>query len=229
MTGTGARIAIGLGCFIALIVGAAELANCQDQLSRVESNTFISSDNPDIRVGVDRKLKYIGSLPFVIDQIARGHRYIFVQASVRKHIQQMFIIQQEGFLPSSNDSYRYQITSPARLGSWDYQHSVIFDDNGARIREEPGKEADVTQRFLTAHGYLLESEVIMSRFARPVDAQRKHEIIFFCYENLSSYGHKLADFQEGVDSPEKQTIKLVRYESVHNVRNAPVLGLPGSG
>ena len=183
-----ARIGIGLGFLIALIFWAAEPANCQDQLSRVESNTFISSDNPDIRVSVDRKFKYIGSLPFAIEKVARGNRYIFVQANPEKHIQRMFIIQQEGFVPSSDEIYRYKITTPAKLGSSDYQHSVIMYDNDANIREEPGKEADLTQRFLADHGYVLEPELVMSRFARSADSERKHEIIFFCFENLSSIG-----------------------------------------
>jgi hypothetical protein len=202
-----ARIGIGLGFFFALTFCAAEPANCQDQASRVESNTFISSDNPDIRVSVDRKFKYIGSLPFAIEKVARGNRYIFVQTNPEKHIQRMYIIQQEGILPSSDEIYRYEITTPAKLGNSDYQHSVIMYDNVARIREEPGTEADLTQRFLTLHGYVLEPELVMSRFARPADLERKHEIIFFCYENLSSYGHKLKDFREGLDSPEKQDIQ----------------------
>jgi hypothetical protein len=104
---------------------------------------FISSDNPAIRIMVDRKFKYVGRLPFAIEKEVSGSRYIFVQANPEKHIQRMIIIQQEGFLSSSNDTYKYQITNPARLGSWNYQHSVMFDDNAARIREEPGKEADV--------------------------------------------------------------------------------------
>jgi hypothetical protein len=201
------RLGIGLSCFLALTLGAAEPANNRDQSSQVENNTFISPDNPKIRVTVDRKLKYVGSVPFAIDNVAGGNRYVFVRTTHDRHIQQMFIIQQEGFFPSSNDTYKYRITNPAKLGSFEYQHSVILYDNDAGIREEPGKEADVTQRFLAAHGYVLETELIMSRFARPADSQHKHEIIFFCYENLSTYGHKLTDFPEGSDSPDKQAIK----------------------
>ncbi len=170
-------------------------------------HTFISPNNPKIRVKVDKRLDYIGELPFTIDNLAAGTRYVFVRATHDKHIQQMFIIQQEGFLPSSDDTYKYRITNPARLGSFEYQHSVILDDHAATIREEPGKEADVTQRFLTAHGYVLEPELVMARFARPSDPQHKHEIIFFCFENLSAYGHTLDDLPVGPDSPNKQDIK----------------------
>jgi hypothetical protein len=206
---------IGLSCFLAvpLSVGAAHAGG---QSSRVENNTFISSDNPDIRVDVNRELEYVGSVPFRIDNVAGGNRYVFVRATPDKHIQQMFIIQQEAFFSSSNDTYKYSITRPAKLGNFEYQHSVIMDDYNATIREEPGKEADVTQRFLKAHAYVLEPEMIMSRFARPADSRHKHEIIFFCHENLSGYGHKLLDFPEGPDSPEKQRIMKKVDENCRN-------------
>ena len=184
--------------------------------SRVKKNTFISPQNPEIRVSVDKKLKYVGTVPFTINNEVAGSRYLFVSAAHDGHIQRMFIIQQEGFLPSSNDTYKYSITNPAELGDSEYQHSVIMDDNDARIREEPGKEADLTRQFLVARGYVLEPEIIMSRFARPADSLHKHEIIFFCFENLSSYGHKLADFPDGTSSPQKQNIKHRVDENCRN-------------
>jgi hypothetical protein len=168
---------------------------------------FVSPANPKIRVKVEKKFEFVGTVPFTIDDQAGGNRYVFVHANRDKHIQQMFVIQQEGFSASSNEIYRYEITTPAKLGNFDYQHSVMMDDNAARIHEEPGKEADLTQRFLAIHGYVLEPELVMTRFARPADAERKHEIIFFCFENLSSYKHRLKDFPEGSDTPEKQEIR----------------------
>lgn len=201
------QVRIGITCFVALTLWSAEPTSNPEPPSHVENNTFISPNNPKIRVKVDKRLDYIGKVPFTIDNLAAGTRYIFVRATHDKHIQQMFIIQQEGFLPSSDDTYKYGITNPAGLGSFEYQHSVILYDNAATIREEPGKEADVTQRFLAAHGYFLEPELVMSRFARPADPQRRHEIIFFCFESLSAYGHSRADFSAGPDSPNKLDIK----------------------
>jgi hypothetical protein len=104
-----------------------------------------------------------------IDNVAGGNRYVFVRTTPDKHIQQMFIIQQEEFLPTSNDTYKYRITNPTKLGSIEYRHSVDIYNNDAEIREAPGKEGDVTKRFLEAHGYTLEPELVMSRFARSVD------------------------------------------------------------
>src|ERR1700749_937501 len=130
------------------MLGIAQLTSAQTQESRVEGNIFISAENPKLRLAVDQKFRYLGSVPFTIGKIAAGHRFIFVHAAADKRVQQMFVIQQEGFLPSSDDTYKYPITDPARLGNSDYRHSVTFDDNDADIREGPGKEADLTKRFL---------------------------------------------------------------------------------
>lgn len=210
-----ARMIIGIGCLMGLALCSAP-ENYAGQASLVEKNTFISRDNPKIRVTVDGKFQYIGNVPFTIDNVAGGNRYVFLRTTPSKHIQQIFIIQQEGFLPTSNDTYKYRITNPAKLGSFEYRHSVDFYNNDAEIREAPGKEGDVTKRFLEKHGYSLEPELVMSRFARPADSQHKHEIIFFCYENLSNYGHKLADFPEGSDSPGKKTIERKVDENCRN-------------
>jgi hypothetical protein len=183
------------------------LASAQAQASRVEHNTFISPENPKLQIVVDKKLAYLATAPFVIDNIAAGNRFIFVRATPDKRVQQMFIIQQEGFLPSSDDTYKYAITNPVKLGSADYRHSVIIDDNDAAVREGPGKEADITKRLLESRGYKLNAALVMSRFARPADAAHKHEIILFCFEDLTDHGHTLADFPENSDGPEKQAIR----------------------
>ena len=197
----------GLTCFTALTLCSARSTPTREPRSHVENNTFISPHNPEIRVKVNNTLGYIGEVPFTIDNSVSGIRYVFVRATPDHHIQRLFIIQQEGFLASSQDTYKYRITNPARLGTFDYQHSVILEDNAATIREQPGKEADLTQRFLNAHGYLLDPELVMSRFARPSDLQHKHEIIFFCFENLSAYGHSLADLSTSTASAIKHDIK----------------------
>jgi hypothetical protein len=182
----------------------------------VKGNTFVSPTNPAIHVTVDESLTYLGSLPFTIDQAAAGHRFVFVRATPDRYIERMFIIQQEGFLPSSTDTYKYPITDPVKLGSSEYRHSVSIYDNDAGMREQPGKEGDLTKQFLTARGYMLEPGLVMARFARPADPAHKHEIIFFCYENLSAYGRTILDFPENSDSAEKRDIKRRVDENCHH-------------
>lgn len=90
---------IGRFFHILLVLGVTTLASGQSTGSRVEGNTFVSPENPKFRIVVDKKLAYLGRAPFAIDNIAAGNRFIFVRATSGKQVQQMFIIQQEGFLP----------------------------------------------------------------------------------------------------------------------------------
>ncbi len=206
-------------CLILLsisMLGIAQSTSAQTQESRVEGNIFISAENPKLRLAVDQKFRYLGSVPFTTGKIAAGHRFIFVHAAADKRVQQMFVIQQEGFLPSSDDTYKYPITDPVKLGAFEYRHSVIIDDNDAEIRQSPGTEADLTKRFLESHGYKLNAALVMSRFARPADVAHKHEIILFCFEDLSNYGHTLADFPENAGSAEKQRIKQTADDNCRN-------------
>jgi len=48
----------------------------------------------------------------------------------------------------------------------------------------------------------------MSRFARPADPAHKHEIIFYCFEDLANYGHTMAGFPENSESAQKPRVKL---------------------
>ncbi len=55
---------------------------------------------------------------------------------------------------------------------------------------------DHTVTFLEREGYQLESEQTVSRFARVVDAARRHELIIFYHENVLDTGHSLAEISE---------------------------------
>jgi hypothetical protein len=159
------QMRIGLQVLSMLLSLAA--ASAQNPASHVEANTFVSPQNPAVRVEITRDIAYLGQVPFTIENIAGGLRYIFVRADASKHIQSMFIVQQEGFFPTSDDTYKYDITSLARLGRADYQHSVSMYNNDLEIREAPGKEGDVTTKFLRAHGYTLEPELGHVTFRPP--------------------------------------------------------------
>jgi hypothetical protein len=198
---------IRIRCTAVLALWGLTAAVSQTLTSTVKGHKFVSSNDPKVSVTVHRTLAYLGVVPFAIDNIAAGNRYVFVRAAGDEHIVQMFIVQQEGFLPTSDDNYKYPITNAIRLGNFDYRHSVDTVNMDSIIREEPGKEADLTKRFLDAKGYSLEPRLVVVRFARPVGEDRKHEIIFFCYENLSAYTSLASSSQRATDEIEMRAIK----------------------
>ncbi len=189
-------------------VFAAAQTNTAPQPVSIEGNDFVSHEMPKLRVEVDSKLKYIGSFPFDIEGISGGYRYVWGEVGAGKHLKRTFIIQKEGFYPSSNDSYHYPTPNPATLGGHEYQHNVFIADNEQEIREHPGHEPDVTQKFLRSKGYQLDSQVVMSRFARIVGENKKNEIIFFYTENLNAYSNlSAAELDDSAHQELKKTIK----------------------
>lgn len=157
---------------------------------------------------MDPKLLYIGSFPFDIEGIAGGYRYIWGEVDHEKHLKRTFIIQKEGYYPSSDGSYHYPTPNPILLGGDEYQHNVFIADNETEIREHPGHEPDVTQKFLHNKGYEWDSQLVMSRFARIVGEERKNEIIFFYTENLSAYTKlSAAALDDSAHQDLKKTIK----------------------
>jgi hypothetical protein len=58
-------------------------AIAQAPASRVEGMQFISSANPQVRLKRDASQKFLGVVPFSIDGLAAGHRFVFVSVEGR--------------------------------------------------------------------------------------------------------------------------------------------------
>ena len=121
------------------------------------------------------------------------------------------ILHFEGFLPESEEIYRYRIPSgqsaagpdfrftlgPVRLGNHDYIHNTWFFSARENIKANPDRELARSARLLESHGYTLPEELRMSRFVRIVDEEAKHEFIIFYLEPLAPTGFRASQFVEG--------------------------------
>ena len=164
----------------------------------VEDNVLRSSALPEMTLRVSRDFTYLGSLEFDLKNVARVERHIFIIADLGK-VERLFIAQFESALPDSDLEYIWQIRTPMALGGVDWQQNPYFFNNAENIKDDPGAESDHTTRFLNQKGLTLEDELMMSRFARVVDASRRHEIILFYLENVSATGHTLEEISENGD------------------------------
>jgi hypothetical protein len=178
-----------------------------EQHAHVNDNVFVSDNLPKLALKLDPKFQYVGSFPFDISGLAGGYRYVWGETDGSKHLRRVFIVQAEGYYPGNNGTYKYGTPHPATLGGEAYEHGLYIYDNDQSAREDPGKEADLTRKFMLEKGYDWEPQLVMSRFARVVDESKKNEIIFFYLENLKDYTAKKAiDFPEEAQSKEQKTI-----------------------
>ena len=172
-----------------------------------QTGSFSSTEFPSIQIRVDKQLKYLGSFPFSLENTVAGNRYMFAQVDKKNRIHHAFIVQTEGFLVASSDTYKYKISKPASLGGQLYQHNVVIYNEDENVRMQPGHESDLTQKFFKSKGLTWGPGLVMSRFARPVGDEKRHEIILFYFEDLTDYHRSVRDFGDNKNSGEAEKIK----------------------
>ena len=177
---------------------------------RVENNTIISEALPALEIRVDPAFTFVGILRFVLKEIALVERVIFVDRQASRATR-LFIVQFEGVLDGVDFTYNYRVTNPVSLGRHVYHHGVFMYSNAESVREAPGAESDRTTQFLQDHGYTHDDGLAMSRFARIVDEARRHEIIIFYQETLSSLGFSLEMYAQ-LSSEDQQAMEQALTE-----------------
>ena len=170
----------------------------QQNERKVIGKTLISNQLPQIRVELNGNFKFVGKFNFTIRDVAKGERFVFVDARKDK-IHRLFIAQFEAILPESNEIYRYNFDNAQKFSSHKFRQNTFAYSNLEAEKENPNGEATLTAKFLKSKGYLLEDELMMSRFVTVPDEAKKHELILFYLENVSKTKHKLAEFYKGDD------------------------------
>ena len=188
----------------------------------VEGQTVVSTSDPVARITIDKELAYLGAFRFELKGIACVERQLFAVVE-NGRIRKLFIIQFEGILDSSSEIYRWPMRDPIRLGDGDYRHNVFAFDTSVSIRDEPEAETARTDAFLQAKGLHLDSELVMSRFARVVGPDKKHELIFFYMEPLAGWHERVSDFDDGSPQTPKQRelAQQLTERSLHAFRVIP--------
>lgn len=181
----------------ALILLGTSILTADAQSRKVDGRVLTSDSLPRIQVTVHRDFDYVGKFDFVLKGIAKGERYVFVDADQTKKIRRLFIAQFEGFLPDQPHTYNYNFDDAALMAGQKFRQNTYAFSNSVAERESPDAEAALTVKFLRARGFEIEDELMMSRFLTVPDAERKNELILFYLENASSSGKKIADFYSG--------------------------------
>ncbi|MEK7726757.1 MAG: hypothetical protein AAB354_00015, partial [candidate division KSB1 bacterium] len=162
----------------------------------VEANTLISTALPEIRVRVNRSFKYLGKIAFKIRDVAQGERYIFAETKGAA-ITRIFIAQFEGFLSDNALTYNYNFQNALALGEHRFKQNTFAFSNREAQAENPNGEAALTAAFLREKGFVLEDELMTSRYVTVPDSARRHELILFYIENVKSTGRRVQEFYEG--------------------------------
>lgn len=164
------------------------------------NNVVHSKINPALAVSVSDEFQYVGSFDFVLKEIVEGERYVFVDSDGSK-VNRLFILQFESFLPDNEHTYNYDFSNAEEIGNHRYRQNTWAYSNESSRENNPEGEGSLTADFLESKGYVLEDELMMSRFVMVPDSERRHEMILFYLENASTSGYSIDTFYDADDNP----------------------------
>ena len=155
--------------------------NERDVVGNVLTSTYL----PPIRIHVDPAFQYLGTLQFVLYDVARVEVFVFVVAD-RQHVTRMVLIDFEGYLEDTPYTYDYPPTTTVNLGGQEYLADawLVTDELLAQQRQDSDLVQIVT--FIQHHGYTLPHAAMLQRFVRVVDAAKRHEVLIFYLEEVAS-------------------------------------------
>ena len=151
---------------------------------------------PAASIAVDADVEYIGKIEFEMMELVKVTLHIFLEMD-GDNISSMMVIQSETVLNGVDYEYVWPTTNPVRLGEHDYQHNRFYFDTASAIENNPGKETDMTARYLADQGLPAVSGWVASRYARITDDEGRSELIIFYMEPVEATGHAISDFANG--------------------------------
>lgn len=191
-------------CSLLVLVSAAaapieKAGNTGHRPPRVVNGAIVSTEYPCARITVRKPLKYLGRHPIEISGVATGERLLFIEAD-RRHVTRLWIAQFEAIIPGSTELYRYGFEHSIKIGGIAFNPTAFAFSNRKAAADNPADEAALSAKLLRDRGYEIEDELMGARFAAVPDPAKRHELIIFYFENVSSAGHTITDFYDG-DSP----------------------------
>jgi hypothetical protein len=138
----------------------------------------------------------------------------------------MVVFQFEGFLPGTNEIYRYDFTGARKIGGHLWRMNAGAYSAAAMRRSNPGNEATAMHEALTALGYDVPDVQVMFRLVTLGNAERKHELILFYLEGtddpkwLTKREDAPTDWQERATEMERRALASfqVVVDAVRGVR-----------
>src|SRR3954471_8120387 len=190
------------GCLLTLLLASATAGA---PVRSVHKNVLSSNKDPQIKIKVDRRFRYLGSFHFDIGNVAAGDRFVWVDAGRDKRVKRILSVQLEGYLPGKGP-YHYKPHNVTRLGENDYNSNGFFYDDSGYEKENPGNEATKMRKFVEAQGYKFAAEQGLYRFYRSLPEDHRNEILVFYIEDMATLGLKMADMTEDQDTPREKEL-----------------------
>ena len=181
---------------IAVLAGGALAAPSPAPERKVAGSVLTSQREPRLDVELPRSVQYVGADRWVLYGIADCELHAFVDADTRLHVQRLFWVQFESYLPTK-PGLKHEYDSPrhAQLGGMDFYVDTWVRPNYAA--SQPGSDREHIEALVRAKGYKMPAGMMYVRLVHLLDAERRRELMIIYGEDLAGTGHTAAELDAG--------------------------------
>ncbi|HEV2109894.1 MAG TPA: hypothetical protein VGT99_00960 [Gammaproteobacteria bacterium] len=187
--------------YVALAAGLLSLlpvyaGNAPDRT--VQGHSVISSHDPKTEIALPTAAVYVGSERWLLkaywDDV---ELHAFVDAGADKHVQRLYWVQFEAYLPSHpEEKHDYDSPRHATLGGLDFFVDTWVSSPGSTDDPDPDSDSAHLKAVLRSKGYTLPASRMSVRFVHLMDDARK-ELMFIYSEDTGPTGYTAADLSKG--------------------------------
>ena len=183
--------ALILGALALDCVAAAEMAE-----RTIHGNTVVSSHDPTARIELPESATYIGADRWLLKAYSDNiELHAFVDADADKHIERIYWVQFEAYLPSHPElKHSYDSVRHVTLGGMDFYVDTWVQRTDTK--EEPESDGAHLKALLRSANYTLPKSMMSVRFVHLMDDSRK-ELMLIYSEDAATLDFTPAELGEG--------------------------------
>jgi hypothetical protein len=180
---------------VALLVLATPAPAADKTPDRVVHGSTITSDHdPVVAIHLPRQANYLGAARWDLYGICDAELHVFVEADEHKHVQRLYWVQFEHYLPDNNHTYNYPFTEKLALGGREFDVTTNFRPT-LTPPARAGSDRERVLQLVQQAGYQLPPETMSVRLVHLLDDTKRQELMFIYAEDLSLSGTSVGALQ----------------------------------
>ena len=180
------RVALCVGLAAVALMSSTTSALAQAAPYTVSKGRIESAMQPQIRLGIDTSLTYVGSQRWILYNVAQAEQHLFVQRAA-DGVRRFLWVQFEEYIPSSNGKYDYSKSAPISA----FGRELRVDKSLWKVpttEARPESDGAHARTMLREHGITLPPHMLYERFIYLPDASGRRELMVIYAENAKLTG-----------------------------------------
>lgn len=179
-----------------LMACLAPIAHGQTPDRTVKGTSITSTHDPKIRVDLPASAQYVGADRWLLLGFDDCEMHVFVDADADKHIQRLYWVQFEAYIPSRPELHHdYSSSRHLTLDGLDFYLDTWVQD--ASEPADKDSDGDHQRRLLAAKGFTRPANGMYVRLVHLPDAQKRKELMVIYGEDLAPTGYTAAQLGKG--------------------------------